>query len=174
MANVQQFVDQNFTGSVAVTGFTYNTPPKPSSGTPPPFTAEWAEIKTEVGKLVPGAILKGQSPTLKEMLNALLLLGTTWEELATAAALAEGNAKTTLTDRLKSQAAEIDKSVGEILPVIAKQIALNDQQSKAGPFNTEATIQPGSAATYNTPLSTLRDNIHALNTKIGISIIELG
>lgn len=173
MATAQQFVDQNFTGSVKLTGYTYKEPKKPTSKTPPAYTAEWNAIKNAVGKLVPGAILKGQSPTLKEMLNALVLEGATWQELATALPTAEGNAKTTLTGKLKSQATAIGKSVDQILPVIAKQIALNDQQSKAGPFNTEATIQPGSAATYNKPLSDLRDDIHGLNAKIGIAVLGL-
>lgn len=172
MATAKQFVDQNFTGSVALTGFTY-TPPKKPTASPPPYQKEWAAIKTAVGKLVPGAILKGQKPTLKEMLDALVLDGATWQELATALPKADGKAKTTLTAKLKSQASDIAKQTEQLLPVIAKQIALNEQQSKAGPFNTDATIQPGSAATYNKPLGALRDDIHALNAKIGISILGL-
>lgn len=172
MPSQTEFLDNNFTDSAKVVGFTYSEPKK-AGKSPPVYASEWAAIKTGVGKLVPGAIMKGQSPSLKEMLDALVLEGATWQELATALPEADGTAKTTLTDKLKAQADAIGKSVDSLLPVIAKQVALNDQQSKSGPFNTDATIQPGSAATYNTPLGALRDDIHALNQKIGIAILGL-
>jgi len=172
MTSIDEYIEQSFTGTVPVKGFTLA--PLPEKDAPvPDFASEWGAIKKQVSSLVPGAVLSGQKPGLKEMLDALVLQGATWQELAGALVNAENRVADKLRGQLKTEGEAIQKSTQALLPVIARQLSLNERQSKAGPFNTDATIQSGSAATYNKPLAALRDDIHALNAKIGVALLAL-
>ncbi|WP_193186665.1 hypothetical protein [Nisaea sediminum] len=172
MTGSDEFIRQNFVSTAPIRGYVIDLPPVETSD-PPAFDAEWSWIKAAAGRLVPGAIMTGQSPSLKELLNSLALDGAEWRELAAALPAAGPTAKGRIEVQLKSKGTEIGKRIDALLPVIASQIALNEQQSKSGPFNTDATIQPGSAASYNRPLSELRDRIHLLKTRIGIALLAL-
>lgn len=168
MASVSDYLKANFVDPAAVTGFAYVKPA--SGGSLDPMTAEWAAIGKAVSTLVPGAVMANQTPSLKQQLQQFVLDGDAWVQIVSAYNGGDASAKSKLAPKVRAQGEKIEEAAAAIVPLIAKQMALNDQQSKSGPFNTATTIQPGSAATYNGPLADLRQKINTLAQKLSISL----